>query len=356
MHPNEEAARTVVKVSTPADILGVLPHRLGFHPRESLVVICLEGPRRRDQLVMRLDLVAEKHDDQVAADLAVRVGQAGASAAVIVCYTAAPDNGQEPARSGLVDALEDRLAGDGIPVVEALLVRDGRWWSYRCNDATCCAGQGTLLPTELTPAASLYAAEAVVGGAAVVADRQCLVDGIEPSRHPVAAAVRAQAVDDAAEVLAAAVRVGGPGAVMDLTVGAVRRLVHEWSEGRCDVSPVDAALVALGLHDKPARDAAMTLVLDHEPGLLASLLTELARRTDDVDAAPVCTVLAWAAHADGGGALATVAAERAVRCQPGYAMAELVLTGLDRMVTPADILALSAQVRADLAERDRRPG
>jgi hypothetical protein len=106
--------------------------------------------------------------------------------------------------------------------------------------------------------------------------------------------------------------------------------------------------------DKRARDEVMTLVLDHEPSVLVALLTEIARRTDDVDAAPVCTVLAWAAYADGGGALAAVAAERALRACPGYAMAELLLEGLDRMVPPSRVRTVAAEVRAELAGgRDR---
>jgi hypothetical protein len=59
-------------------------------------------------------------------------------------------------------------------------------------------------------------------------------------------------------------------------------------------------------------------------------------------------VLAWAAYADGGGALAAVAADRALRATPGYAMAELLLEGLDRMLPPSDVLRVAADVRAEL--------
>ena len=38
----DDAATSVVRISAPADILGVLPYRIGFHPSESLVVVCLE--------------------------------------------------------------------------------------------------------------------------------------------------------------------------------------------------------------------------------------------------------------------------------------------------------------------------
>ena len=59
----DATAKTIVKISSPADILGVVPHRVGFHPAESIVVVCLHGPRRRDGLVMRLDLAPPEHDD-----------------------------------------------------------------------------------------------------------------------------------------------------------------------------------------------------------------------------------------------------------------------------------------------------
>lgn len=133
-------------------------------------------------------------------------------------------------------------------------------------------------------------------------------------------------------------------------MATLRRLADRWVEGRCEVDPGAAALVALGLHDIPARDEAMTLLLDREPGALVGLFSRLARLTDDVDAAPLCTVLAWTAYADGNGALAAVAAERALRAQPGYSMALLVLDGLDQMVPPAAIRDVSAQVRADLRD------
>jgi hypothetical protein len=52
------------------------------------------------------------------------------------------------------------------------------------------------------------------------------------------------------------------------------------------------------------------------------------------------------AYARGHGALASVAAERALRCEPGYSMAKLLLDGMDRMVTPSELRDVSASVRA----------
>ncbi len=63
----------------------------------------------------------------------------------------------------------------------------------------------------------------------------------------------------------------------------------------------------------------------------------------------MCTLLAWTAYAQGGGALATVAAERALRCSPGYEMARLLVESMSRMVDPDLLREVAEQVRTDLA-------
>ena len=288
---------------------------------------------------------------QVAADLAARVRHVGASAVVAVVYTEALEGGRL-ARAGLVTALSDALAAAGVELPEALLVRDGRWWSYLCDRPGCCPADGTPLPTEPTPAATRYAAEAVAQGGSVLSDREQLRRTVEPSDHAVARAVREQAADAADEVLTGALRHGGLPAARALTLSRLAALRTRWDDGDRRVAADDAALVVLGLRDKQARDEAMTAVLDGDVESLVGLLGELARLADDLDAAPVCTVLAWVAYTAGNGALAAIAAERAVRVEPGYTMAELLLDGMDRMVPPDVLRQVSAQVRADLRGDD----
>jgi hypothetical protein len=45
-----------LKVSGPEGLLAAVPTMLGFHPRDSLVLLCLTGPRRRVGPVARVDL------------------------------------------------------------------------------------------------------------------------------------------------------------------------------------------------------------------------------------------------------------------------------------------------------------
>lgn len=343
------AVPSVVRLRGPADILGVLPWRLGFHPSDCLVVVCLEGERRRDRLVMRSDLGPPAHDAAVAADLAGRARHVGASAVVAVVYTEAPDVDGRLARADLADALVDALDAEQVEASDVLLVRGDRWWSYLCGNDDCCPSAGTPLLPEATEAATRYAAETVVRGGAVLADREAVRRSITPSDHAVARAVRGQAAVLADQTISDALAAGGLPALRGLALGRLWALRTRWAQGdRHPPDPHDAALVVLGLRDKQTRDQVMTAALDDDVESVIDLLSMLARQADDLDAAPLCTVLGWLAYTAGQGALATVAVERALCAEPGYEMARLLEHGMDGMVRPADLRAISAAVRADL--------
>ena len=345
MHPSE---KTIVKVSSPADILGLLPHRLGFEPRESLVVFFLEGARRRDMLVMRVDLPAAQHEDAVVADVVQRAMHVGASAVVLVCYTEDKTTEAPLVRWKFIDSLNDGLCDAGVEVVDALLVRAGRWWSYLCDSPRCCPPAGSLLAAELPPAAAHYAAESVANGGAVLASREELVRSVRADDGSQARVVRAVAAQRAAAMLVEVLERGGVAAVRSLGLTRLRALVAAWETGVHVLPPDDAATVVLTLRDKAMRDEAMTMLLDVEPEVLLSLLTALARSAGDEDAAPICTVLAWVAHASGDGALANVAIERALDAEPSYEMARLIDAGLEAMLSPERVREVTAQTRREL--------
>lgn len=338
--------QTVVKISTPADIIGILPHRLGFHPTESLVVVSLHGPRRRDELVMRLDLPAAGHDAALCTEVVARLVKQDADATLLVAYTDGPRPAYGLLRAPLVRRLRRELRAAGIEVVDALLVRKGRWWSYLCRPGRCCPPEGTALPDRPTPATLFFAAESVGRGAVVRADRDALRSSVET------AAVDHRLVDEVDEGLVDQLLRLGPGAVERSVLAILARLMRAWEQGDCTVADTDALTVGLALRGKHLRDRVMTLVLDHEPGLLVALFGELVRRTPDEDAAGVCCALAWFAYAAGDGALAVVAAERALRVSPGYQMAELILSGLAAMQPPTIVREISTLVRNDLELSD----
>ncbi|MGH3410995.1 MAG: DUF4192 family protein, partial [Streptosporangiaceae bacterium] len=58
-----------VRVGSPAGVLAVVPHLLGFHPSRSLVVLGVTGPSDRVTMVFRYDL-PDPPDAELAADIA----------------------------------------------------------------------------------------------------------------------------------------------------------------------------------------------------------------------------------------------------------------------------------------------
>jgi hypothetical protein len=274
---------------------------------------------------------------------------------VLVCYTEQADSDDNLARRKLISALRERLASHDIEVIEALLVRGGRWWSYVCGDPTCCPPQGREVPQMLTPAAAHYAAEVVAGGGAVLTDRRELERSIRPPRNPVADAVRRQALEAAGEWVVETIAEGGADALRSDTVALLEALVRRWADGSRDLTAEEAGQVILGLGLKAARDEAATMLLYTEGEVLLALLGALARHAELADAAAICTVLAWVAYAHGHGALANVAVERALEADPGYEMARLIEDAMGRMITPAEIRALTEDVRRELRTAEGPP-
>jgi hypothetical protein len=350
------AARpVVVKFGSPVDIVGVIPSMLGFHPAESLVVMCLRGPRKRTGLTMRVDLVDPQHDGSFATETVRRVAAEKASAAIVVCYTGAPAGPDRLPRASLVDEVGGQLLRRGIELAEALLVRDGRWFSYTCS-LPCCPPDGTVIPAVAEGVVGQLEAERVLSGRTVLPSR----DHLEASvRGPVALRRIAleQVYDRVGEAIVAEIVDGGVGAFARHTVAVAHDAFDKYIDGPHDLDDEAAARIVLGLRDKVARDELTTWALDGRTDELIAFLTELAQRALDEDAAPVCTVLASVVYQHGGGPLVTMALERALRSDPGYEMARLLETMLCGQLPPARLRALirdtRAEVRRQLYESDR---
>src|ERR687893_1342327 len=61
------ASPTRVRLTDPSELIAAVPHLLGFHPRDSLVVISLDG--RRLGMTLRADLVDPEHRELLAEQL-----------------------------------------------------------------------------------------------------------------------------------------------------------------------------------------------------------------------------------------------------------------------------------------------
>lgn len=348
----------VVKLASPPDIVGAVPSLLGFHPAESLVVMCLRGPRKRTGLTMRIDLADAGYDEHFATETASRVATDNADAAILVCYTEADDRAGRLPRSSLLDVLIGQLLRRGITVAEALLVRADRWYSYSCTQP-CCPPDGTPIPAVPAGALARLDAERVLRGRAVLPSRDALEASV---RGPVALRRIAleQTYDRVGDAVVEEMAIHGPDAFRHHTIAVARGAFDRYANGVRSLDDAEAARIVLGLHDKLTRDEITTWGLDGRTDELVGFLTELAQRTLDRDAAPICTVLASVAYQEGNGALAGIALERALRSDPGYEMARLLEAMLGGQLPPARLRAVirdtRREVRRQLAARDTAVG
>ena len=313
----------VARVTGPADLTAAIPELLGFVPAESLVVLSLHEPRGRVGLTMRFDLAEAR---VLAREVPVRLRHERATRAVLAVWTDEP--GPLP-RAGLVHGVVESVEAAGIEVTAALLVRDGTWWSYTCT-GECCPAQGLPVAGTRTGAAGLMAAERVLRGDVLRASRAELEQAMG-CRLPLGEAVRCRELDEAALALLDDIATDRC-RTQEREVARLRKALG--ADGR--LSADDAARCAVALRLVSVRDEVLTWVGDSAPAV-RHLALALCRWTPDRDVVPTLVVLGAAAYAEGGGATARLALERALRLDPACTMAGLLLQALDGQVPPGQV-------------------
>jgi hypothetical protein len=329
----------VVRLTSPGEIAAAVPHLCGFVPTESLVAVSLRGERKRIGLTLRLDLHPSDLDEEVAEQVAGRLAHDQAASVVLVFYTDEPgDRPREALMRALIDAVELR----GMAIMEALLVRDGRWFSYTCNSSRCCPPEGTAVPAPT----DLLAAAAAYDGRAVLRDRDELVASLAP---PVLLAARAaeQRLDAALEAWLVVVADKGRTAARDDAVAALRAALTGVPDD------LDVAGLVVPLQDVLVRDEVVLWALDDTEALL-SLLLRLARECVAPYDVPVCTLIALVAWVRGDGALANVALDRALAGDPTYTLAGLFRVGLDGQLPPSAVKQWLRRTRKAMNQSGRR--
>ncbi|MBA3530017.1 MAG: DUF4192 domain-containing protein, partial [Propionibacteriaceae bacterium] len=301
-----------VKVSTPADLLGLVPYLLGFCPQESLVVLLI-----RDSAVLltaRVDIPPVEATVPLIEQFAGLAERHKASGMVLFAYSEDAASARE-----LVEGLVAGLERHGL--LDALYVAADRWWSLMCDQA-CCPAEGTPYDLSTHP----MAAEAVFAGLTAAPGRsavEALVSGppaddldrlVEVSRQ-----VSAELVDlglaERQELMAAAVR------------GA---LVHPQP-----LSDADCARFAMLAADVQVRDVAWALISRADADRHVHLWGQVVARTIAPFEPAVLCLLGMAAWISGNGALQNCCADRAARIDPTYSMTGLLEEINQRALPPS---------------------
>lgn len=334
----------VVRLSSPADLICMVPRLLGFVPAESLVVICLKGERRKVGLAMRFDLSDVTDLGGFAEMVDWRVRAEKADSAFVVVFTTADGDGGELPGAGLADALSDRM---GERLADVVLSRADRWWSYHCAEACCGGSTGTPIDPA-TPGAMAIAAAYALAGQGVLPDREAVVRSVALELTAAEAATMRGRV----EMFAAQYADTSQEARRLVASALAKRFMDRLADPRGVLSVDDVAELAALCDDVVARDEVLVRAIGRSSRKrMLPVLREMARRVPPPLDAPVCAMLAWVAYADGDGVVANVAIERSLSTDPDYSLAGLIEDALYRQVPPHMLEEVMRGAARDLRHR-----
>jgi Domain of unknown function (DUF4192) len=309
---------TVVKASSSGQLAELVPNMLGFEPKQSIVVICLNGERMRVGLVMRFDLSDHPH---LAPSVAVRIEHEAPDWYAVFVYTdEADDHGMHPYH-GLVDNIASVVAATDVQValLDTVLVRDGQWSSYLCPDA-CCHGA--------VPISDITAEYIGVGGR------------ILASRDELAATLAHDGSTDFDDSYTP----------IDIVSHLVPLCLKRAAGEPLDNADLDGLVMAI-CDNVIDRDRVLCLGVDPELHTLPDVLAAALRRTPDFGRPQVASTLAFIAYAQGDGATANLAVDIALAIDPEYSLAILVMDTIERQLPPALLQEVMRGAADDLAER-----
>ncbi|WP_399890079.1 DUF4192 domain-containing protein [Streptomyces sp. BBFR51] len=351
-----------VTLRTPAELADALPYLLGYRPEDSIVLAALRDRDGRGRFGGRARLgIPASPDDwagaagQLVHGLVTGSERRGVRPEQMVAYLC-----QEPARGETGREVMERLrplaqklrvecGALEVPVVEALCISAGRFWSYCCDDQVCCPDEGVpmgLPGTSVLAAAATYAGLQVRGSLSELRARLLPVENVVVEQ---VAALDAAATTLVSRILDAV----GRSDVAEETLRTAERVMRRLA-GAPPVSGMpaqdlrddqllghdEAAALILGLQDRTTRDRAAAWMEGDEAGPAMRLWRALARRCvgpyGEHAAAPL-TLAGWVAWSTGDELEAREALAMALGADPDYLFARLLHQACNEGLDPESI-------------------
>lgn len=326
-------------VRTPGDLIAALPHLIGFHPVDSVVLVVLVG--QAVEQTLRADLPPQHDDRRAARHLAAPLltYPNRRRAVVFVVGGGRGDPPERLPREHLVAHVESALANVGVPVTCAIwtpaTARDAPWFNY--HDL---GDEGTVPDPTSTPLAAL----SVSRGLITYPDRESLADTLAPDPED-ALARRSRALDRL--VARAEPHTYDDPATLLRHRALVQAEVVRAADRKRPLTDSEVAALAFALSDLLIRDVSLAYAVGEHARSAETLWAELTRATPLPERAEPATLLAFSAYIRGDGAYAAIALDRAQEAQPGHRLARLLRMALDNGMPPATVRQL-AERAADL--------
>ncbi|MER6344678.1 DUF4192 domain-containing protein [Streptomyces sp. NPDC001595] len=352
-----------VTLRTPAELADALPYLLGYRPEDSVVLAALhdKGGNGRFGGRARLGIPANPDDwasvaAQLARGLVTGGARRGARPKRMVAYLCQEPADGETGRQvmerlrPLAEHLRFQCSLLEAPVIEALCISDGRFWSYCCPRPGCCpeGGQSMGLPgTSVLAAAATYAGLQVRGtlrelrarllpwetGAAL--EQEIALDAANRDLVP-RILDQAYRADVAEKTLALAEHVIGRLAKARPVTGTLTADLRDDEL----IGHEEAAALILGLQDRTTRDRAAEWMEGEEAGPALRLWRALARRCvgpyGEHAAAPL-TLAGWVAWSTGDDLEAREALAMALGADSDYLFARLLHQAINEGLDPESV-------------------
>ncbi len=354
---SQQAADLKVTLRGSAELADALPYLLGFHPTDSVVLVALHGEHGRFGGRLRVGLPDEPAEwPEVAGQLAeclvtnsVRRGARPDAAVVFLCQD--PRAGERSAEVAerlrpFAQRLRIACGALDVPVVEALCVSAGHWWSYCRPETDPMPPEGTALPL---PGSTAMAATAAYAGFPSPGPLRDIEARLKPPvarnrEHEIALDVAS------AEMVPRMVTRCRKEEARRHTLALARAALEKFQAAphldnpvRCDrrddklLGDDDAAAIILGIQDRDARDRAAEWMEPAQADAALRLWRALARRCPapyaDHAAAPL-TLAGWVAWSSGDETEARVALRMALDLEPHYSFARLLHTSVNEGIDP----------------------
>ncbi|WP_459751102.1 DUF4192 domain-containing protein [Streptomyces sennicomposti] len=364
-----------VTLRTPAELADALPYLLGYPPEDSVVLAALhdQGGRGRFGGRARLGIPPNPADwpsaaRQLAQGLIAGSERRGAKPEQMVAFVCQEPSPGETGREvmlrlrPLAQKLRTECGRLDVPVIEALCISAGRFWSYCCPSTGCCPDEG--LPMGL-PGTSVLAAAATYAGIRVRGSLRELRARLLP-RETGADRGQESALDAANRSLVPRIldedrRAEVAAQTLDLAERVMRRFAEVPFLAEAPAADLrddallrdeEAASLILGLQDRTTRDRAAEWMEGDEAGPALRLWRALARRCvgpyGEHAAAPL-TLAGWVAWSTGDGIEAREALAMALGADPDYLFARLLHQACNEGLDPESVR------RCLRTEREARP-
>jgi len=312
------------------DLINTLPTLFGFMPEDSLIAIGTYGPRQRLGFRLRMDMPAPEHVGRAAGQVVTHLTNQWAEGAIIIAVTHQTDVAAQ-----LVAQIEQRL-GSIQPVV-------GVWADGKRFWTTFEDGDPVGLPYE-TSEHHLAVVQAIAGGQEILPNRAALAAKLDPVSGPRRVWLN-HGAETVAEQIAAALSTRPDVAVEEVAMTDLAP-AFEAALARRPLTDNQALRLAVWATTIPVRDALWALITPDNARDMVALWSHVVRCAPPWMSPASLSLTGFASWLSGDGALALIAAERALAIDPDYTLAGLLLRLLEAGVPPSSWRPLDGEEQA----------